>query len=131
MRQVMTEVELVEPRTTVKSTALSKATLRAAQKLGLKNRVLADVIGVSEPTISRMGKGDYFLAPNAKAFELSVLFVRLFRSLDAIVGGDEQIARQWLNNPNTTLRDAPINLIQSVGGLVNVVQYLDTRRARI
>jgi hypothetical protein len=63
--------------------------------------------------------------------ELSVWFVRLYRSLDAIVGGDEQVARAWLNNQNSALRDAPINLIQNVGGLVNVVQYLDTRRARI
>jgi hypothetical protein len=115
----------------VKSAALSKATIRAAQKLGLKNRTLAGVIGLSEPTISRMSKNEYVLSPGNKAFELSALFVRLYRSLDAIVGGDEQIAKAWLTNQNSALRDAPINLIQNVGGLVNVVQYLDSRRARI
>jgi hypothetical protein len=57
--------------------------------------------------------------------------VRLYRSLDAIVGGDENVARAWLNNTNDPLGDKPINLIQNVNGLVHVIQYLDARRARI
>lgn len=111
--------------------ALTKATLRAAQRLGVRNRVLAAVIGVSEATVSRMTKSGLMLAPDSKSFELSAMFVRLFRDLDAIVGGDENVAKAWLANANTALGDAPINLIQSVSGLVNVVQYLDSRRARI
>jgi hypothetical protein len=111
--------------------ALSKATIRAAQKLGLSNRVLSAVIGLSEPTISRMSKGEFDLRRGDKSFELSVLFLRLYRSLDAIVSGDESVAKAWLRNQNTALRGAPINLVQKVAGLVNVIQYLDSRRARI
>ena len=112
-------------------TALTKATVRAAQKLGLKNRTLSAIVGLSESTISRMSKGEYHLERGDKSFELSALFVRLYRSLDAIVSGDEAVAKAWLNNKNVALGDAPINLIQSVSGLVHVIQYLDTRRARI
>ena len=115
----------------IEAAVLSKATVRAAQRLGLKNRVLAAVIGLSEPTISRMSKNEFTLARDSKSFELSAMLVRLFRALDAIVGGDERVAKAWLVNANTALGDAPINLIQSVSGLVNVVQYLDSRRARI
>jgi antitoxin Xre/MbcA/ParS-like protein len=115
----------------VETTALTKATSRAAHRLGLKNRTLAAILGLSEATISRMTRGDYQLSRDDKAFELGVLLVRLYRSLDAIVGGDEVVARAWLVNHNVALRDAPINLIQTVGGLVNVIQYLDTRRAQI
>jgi hypothetical protein len=111
--------------------ALTKATIRAAQKLGLKNRMLSAVIGLSPPTISRMSSGEYELDRASKPFQLSVLFVRLYRSLDAIVSGDENVAREWLNNPNVPLGDKPINLIQNVSGLVNVIQYLDARRARV
>ena len=78
-----------------------------------------------------MTRNAFVLSRDEKAFELGVLFVRLFRSLDAIVGGDEEAAKAWLNNKNLALRDAPINLIQTVGGLVNAVQYLDARRAHI
>jgi hypothetical protein len=119
------------PKANVESVALTKATLRAADKLGLKNRVLASVIGISEPTVSRMSRGSYFLQPSEKSFELSALFVRLYRSLDAIVGGDEKVARSWFANENSALGDTPINLVQKVSGLVHVIQYLDSRRARI
>ena len=110
---------------------LTKATLRAAAKLGLTNKLLATVIGVSEATISRMGSGGYTLQRGQKPFELAVLFVRLYRSLDAIVGGDDVVAGSWLKNRNTVLDAEPLALIQTVPGLMNVIQYLDARRAVI
>lgn len=109
--------------------ALSKATIRSASKLRLPNSTLASILGVSQATVSRMAKGSYSPKRGEKTFELSVLFVRLYRSLDAIVGGDDEVAGLWLRNPNTALCDKPINLIKSVQGLVNVIQYLDARRA--
>jgi Antitoxin Xre/MbcA/ParS C-terminal toxin-binding domain/Antitoxin Xre-like helix-turn-helix domain len=111
--------------------ALTKATIRAADKLQLTNRTLGVIIGLSEPSISRMKRGDFKLERGQKSFELSVLFVRLYRSLDAIVSGDEQVAKAWLRNSNTALRGVPAELIQSISGLVNVIQYLDSRRAKI
>ena len=107
---------------------VTKSVMRAADRLALPNRVLAAVLGVSEATVSRMGAGTYQLAPESKPFELAVLFLRLFRSLDAIVGGDFAVARKWLRNDNTALGAAPIALIESVSGLVNVVAYLDAHR---
>jgi hypothetical protein len=118
------------PASTVDQAAvLTKATLRAAAKLGLTNKLLATVIGVSEATISRMGSGGYTLQRGQKPFELAVLFVRLYRSLDAIVGGDDVVAGSWLKNRNTVLDAEPLALIQTVPGLMNVIQYLDARRA--
>ena len=108
---------------------LTKATLRAASQLGLTNKLLARVIGVSEATVSRMQSGDYLLQPGQKSFELAVLFVRLYRSLDAIVGGDDAVAGAWLKNRNTALSAPPLALIQTVPGLMNVIQYVDARRA--
>ena len=110
---------------------VTKAVLRAAGRLGLTNRVLAGVLGLSEATVSRMGSGTYLLTPGDKPFELAVLFLRLFRSLDAIVGGDQVAARAWLQSENTALGAAPIGLIPSLAGLVNVVGYLDARRALV
>ena len=118
------------PAATVDQAAvLTKATLRAAIQLGLTNKLLATVIGVSEATVSRMRSGDYLLQRGQKPFELAVLFVRLYRSLDAIVGGDDAVAGLWLKNRNTVLDAEPLALIQTVPGLMNVIQYLDARRA--
>ena len=95
----------------------------------MTNRVFANVIGVSEATVSRMRSGRYTLQPGQKAFELAVLFTRLYRSLDAIVGGDDAVAGAWLRNRNAALADEPLALIQTAPGLMNVIQYLDARRA--
>ena len=108
---------------------LSKAVLRAAERLGLSNTALAKILGVSGPTITRMRQGTYILERNEKAFELAALFVRIYRSLDAIAGGDDAVAAEWLQADNTALGDKPANLIQKVTGLFHVLQYLDSRRA--
>ena len=110
---------------------VTKAVLRAAGRLGVSNRVLSRILGLSEASVSRMGSGTFVLAPGDKAFELGMMFVRLFRSLDAIVGGDDEAARGWLEGGNTALGGVPRELIQSLAGLVNVLGYLDTRRALV
>ena len=113
------------------SALVTKAAIRAADKLGINSKVLAVVIGVSEATVSRMKSGKHALEADGKPFELAVLLVRLYRSLDSLIGGDDIAARAWLSNTNTVLGAAPIELIQSVSGLMNVIQYLDARRALV
>ena len=110
---------------------LTKAVLRAAEKLDVKASRLATILGLSEPTVSRMKRGEYILEADSKPFELAVLFVRLFRSLDAIVGGDEAVARAWLSNPNLALNGRPVEKIRTVAGLTDVIAYLDARRALV
>jgi antitoxin Xre/MbcA/ParS-like protein len=107
----------------------TKAVLRAAARLDLPHKTLARIIGVSEATVSRMGAGAYVLARGDKPFELALLFIRVFRSLDAIVGGDEAVASAWLRSENVALGGMPLALIQSVSGLVHVLAYLDARRS--
>jgi hypothetical protein len=110
---------------------VTKALLRAADRLGLSNKIVAAILGLSEATVSRMANGAYMLPPDGKPFELSVLFVRLYRSLDAITGGDDAVARAWLRNDNTALGGTPLKLAQTVPGLMNVIAYLDARRALV
>ena len=110
---------------------VTKAALRAAALLGISNKVLARVVGLSEASVSRMGSGAFTLTPGEKPFELAVLFIRFYRALDAIVHGDDGVARAWLANPNAALGGTPLTLIQSVTGLVHAVAYLDARRALV
>lgn len=109
---------------------LTKALLNAAQLLGLKNRELGLVIGTSEATISRLAR-ERSIEPSSKEGELSLLFLRLFRSLDALVGGSEEKARAWLHASNTHIGGVPAERIRQVEGLVDVVQYLDSMRGRL
>jgi hypothetical protein len=108
---------------------LSRAVLKAAERLALSNSALAKILGLSGPTITRMRQGSYTLEQNDKAFELAALFVRVYRSLDAIVGGDDAVASKWLQADNIALGGKPAHLIQKITGLLDVLQYLDARRA--
>jgi hypothetical protein len=110
---------------------VTKAVMRAAARLAVSNRSLARILGVSEATVSRMGAGAYQLKTTDKAFELALMFLRLFRSVDALSGGDEQTSRAWLRNENLALGGVPAALIESLAGLIDVLGYVDARRARV
>ncbi len=125
----MSMPQLTASRVLEQSDVLTKATIRAAERFRLSARTLAAILGLSEPTISRMRKGDYQLGPNDKSFELAVFFVRLFRSLDSLFGGDEVVAHSWLNSENVVLGGRPIDKIITIAGLIDVIAYLDARRA--
>ncbi|KAI5913490.1 antitoxin Xre/MbcA/ParS toxin-binding domain-containing protein [Thauera sp. 2A1] len=109
---------------------LTKAVARAAERLEVSRSLLARVLGVSPATVTRLYAGRYRLEQDRKEWEFGLLFVRLFRSLDSIVG-DERTARQWLASDNRALNGRPVELIRSTEGLVRVVQYLDAARGLV
>jgi hypothetical protein len=114
-----------------RSVVLTKAVIKAARLLEVSQSRVAQTLGVSEATVSRMFGGKYLLEPErGKEWELAALFVRLFRSLDSILASDEK-ARAWLNGRNAALGARPIDLISRVDGLVRVLYYLDAARGRI
>ena len=107
----------------------TKALMRAASRLGISNKVLGRIVGLSEASVSRMGAGAFTLSAGDKSFELALLFIRLFRALDAVTGGDDAVASAWVRNDNLALGAAPLTLVQSVSGLTHVLGYVDSRRA--
>lgn len=115
-----------EPRT-----VLTGAVVRASALLHITQSHLAQILGVSAATVSRMANGGYTLDDGKKEWELGALFVRLFRSLDALVGSNDSAACAWLSGENQALSGRPVDLIRHTEGLVRVVQYLDAARGRI
>ena len=114
-----------------RSAVVGKAVSRAADLLGLSNAALARTIGVSEATASRLRAGAYAIEPGTKPYELALLLIRLFRGLDAVVGGDEASLRSWMAAANRALGGVPRDLVQTVTGLVAAVDYVDAARARV
>ena len=109
---------------------LAKAALSAARYLGLSNRELARILGTSEASVSRLHR-QRALRRGSRESELAALFVRLFRSLDTLVGGDREKARSWLRASNRHLGAAPIRLLTATQGLVHVAEYLDAMRGTL
>jgi hypothetical protein len=108
---------------------LTKGLLRAAQLLNLSSSVLARVLGVSEASVSRLFSGTRQIDPASKEGELALLLIRVYRSLDALVGTDPAQRKAWMESHNRGLNGRPIELIERAAGLAAVVAYLDAMRA--
>lgn len=111
---------------------LTKAVVNTATHLEIPKNKLAHILGVSGATVTRLYTDAYHLSPNKKEWDFAVLLVRLFRSLDSIVGGSMDDARKWLRSENSAFAGRkPADLIESTEGIVRVVTYLDSCRAVI
>jgi hypothetical protein len=108
---------------------LTKATRRAAEQLGLTDAALADVLGVSASTVSRLSEKRP-IDPASRVGECALLFLRVFRGLDALLGNVES-CRKWMAARNSHLRGVPADLVRSVEGLVHVTRYLDAMRGKL
>jgi uncharacterized protein (DUF2384 family) len=115
-----------------RSTVLTQALTETANRLELGPTEIGKIVGVSQPTASRLLKGEYLLKESAKEWELSAHLVRLYRSLFSLVGSDDSLARGWLRSANKAFAgQEPIALIKRIDGLIHVCEYLDAYRARI
>lgn len=108
----------------------TKAFVRAGQLLQIPQAALARIVGVSEPTMSRVAAGSRAIDPEDKEGELALLFLRGFRSLDALFGGNHEQSRLWLRAANHHLGGTPLDLVQTLAGLIHVVEYLDGMRGQ-
>ena len=109
---------------------LTKAVINTATYLDIPKGKLAHILGVSSATVTRLYTDTYHLSPGKKEWDFAVLLVRLFRSLDSIVGGAADDAKKWLASENKAFAgQKPVELIESTEGLVRVVTYLDACRA--
>ncbi|HJV24706.1 MAG TPA: antitoxin Xre/MbcA/ParS toxin-binding domain-containing protein [Aromatoleum sp.] len=121
-----------DPSPADRASVLRQAVSEAAKRLQIGPTDLGQIIGVSQPTASRLLKGEYDLRASTKEWELSAFVVRLYRSLFSLVGGDDSLARGWLHAPNRAFPgQRPIDLIKRVDGLIHVCEYLDAYRARV
>ena len=110
---------------------LTSAIARIAEFWGLTNAKLGSVLGLSSATVSRLRSGKAELDPASKSFEAAQYLLRLFRSLDALLGSDDMASRAWLSARNTDLDARPIDLVDSFKGLMTVCDYVDAHRARV
>ena len=130
MRHAQPRLDSPDPADEAAGAVVGKATHAAARLLGLNNRDLAVVLGTSEASISRLARERGLRMGSAEA-SLALLFLRLFRSLDAIVGGNDVKARAWFTAPNRHVGGVPAERVRTPEGLVNVVQYLDAIRGKL
>jgi hypothetical protein len=109
---------------------VTKAVLRVADKLAISQRDLARILGLSEASVSRLSSGRLTLDHGRKEGELALLLVRVFRSLDALVG-DTAKAEAWFHTKNEHVGGVPAERVKTIEGLVHVAEYLDAMRGQL
>lgn len=110
---------------------LTHAVVRIAELWKLSHAKLGAILGLSSSTVSRMRAGRARLDPQSKSFEAAQYLLRLFRSLDALLGSNDQASQSWLRTRNIDLEQAPLDSIESFRGLMEVCDYVDGYRAQI
>jgi hypothetical protein len=109
-----------------KASVLSEALSNAGKQLGMTQADLGGVIGKDRTAISRGG-----IDPDGKAGELALLFIRCYRALYVLVGGDAKQMRHWMQSENLHTGGVPAEQIKSIQGLTTVLEYLDAMRGKL
>ncbi len=109
---------------------LAKAVLNAADQLGLKQAELGAVLGIHRTAISRL-KQNPALDPKSKQGELALLLIRIARALFALTGGDKDWIKHFMHSPNQVTGGIPAKQIESIQGLMQVLNFVDALRGKI
>lgn len=111
-----------------KEQVLSKALINVANNLALKQKELSEIVGSSKSEISRLYNGSSYIYPNTKEGECALLLIRIYRSLNALLGEDERQCQEWFHSNNAHLGRMPREMSKKIEGLVEIVSYLDAMR---
>lgn len=113
-------------KTKDKQTIVMKAYINAYKTMGISDGHAAKLIGVGRSTLLRK----LSFETESKQSELQILFIRLYRSMFALFGGDLTSMKHWFEHNNKHIRGIPKDLCFTVTGLVNVNAYLDALRGK-
>lgn len=108
------------------ASVLAEALLNAGRILGMTQAELGQVVGRDRSALSR-GRLD----PASKSGELGLLFIRIHRALFALMGGDAELMRHWMNTENRHTGGVPREQLSTIQGLVQVLEYLDAMRGKL
>lgn len=106
-----------------------KAFQGAYKELGVSRDDASKIVGVDSSTLNRNKNRGF--DPVSKTGELCLQFIRAYRSLFAIAGGDHKFMQHWLRTYNEALSDKPLELMFSIRGLIQVNEYLDAMRGKV
>ena len=110
---------------------VTHAFIEAGRELGMTLGQLAKVIGVSESAMKNYSRGSADIS-SPKDQELSLGFIRVYRALFAVLGGNREQMQHWMHTPNRHLnQQTPAALVTTYQGLAELNVYLDAMRGRL
>lgn len=108
---------------------LATAIKNLGAEFGWTNERLASILCVHRNQLKKLYT--HGIDPESVQGQISILLVRIFRGIVALIGNDNENIRHWLATKNYALNDSsPQEMLSSLEGTVNVVQYLDAMRGK-
>ena len=107
------------------ATILSSALNKAAKALKISKTDIGKVIGKDRTSLNRG------LDPDSKSGELALMFIRCYRGLFVLVGGENTDMQHWMHTENKHLGGIPAEQIKTVSGLNRVLEYIDAMRGKV
>ena len=108
---------------------LTHSALRTGALLGLSHAEFARALGLDQSTVSAMEHGLAELQGVTPSGQRAFTMIKIYQSLTANVGGDEQACKQWVCSHNTGLAATPALLVQSEDEMNAVLAYLQSMEA--
>lgn len=112
-----------------KKIVLAKAFFNTGKQFNFTQTQLATILGISEKTINRLGT-QFGIDPTSKQGEIALLFINLFSALYDLTGGDSDWVQHFLKSKNRVTGGVPMEQIETVRGLVSVLQFVEAIRCR-
>lgn len=103
---------------------MTRALLRAADRLAIGRERLAQVTGLGLNEIAALRQGTLKLDPNDKRWETCVLLVRLCGALHEGMGGDDAAMKEWMAGYCEALDAVPAVMLTE-GRLKDLVHHLE------
>ena len=102
---------------------LATALKRASSLMGISNSLLAKILKIDINTLSTIFKNG--INPDSQKGQVSALIVRIYKSLSQLSGNDKNYIQHFLYNENKYFRNKPINVMETIDGLILINKYLD------
>lgn len=109
-----------------KAGILAEAFTNAGRYLSMRQVDLGKIIGKDRTAISR-GR----VEPGSKSGELALLFIRCYRALYSLTGGNPRQMAHWMHTENRHTGGVPAEQVKTVQGLITVLEYLDAIRGKL
>lgn len=109
-----------------KAEVVRKAVCRMADRVRLRGKDLAEILGVSPSYVSKMRKATAAPAVHSHPFENALLLIRTLDALWSFIA-DEQGVNSYLYNPHQALGQIPIEKMKHPEGLVDMTRYVESK----
>ena len=109
-----------------KSEILAEGYLNAGKSLGFKTRDLGEILGGDRKALSRNK-----LDTQSKSGEIAMMFIRIYRSLFVLMGGNVEQMQVWMHTRNSHTGGVPSDQVRTLVGLVTVMEYLDAMQEKL